>query len=143
MIPDYIRVKALLLVERNEEELFVSEVYDSFEQKLYYRPIGGTVEFGERTNETLRREIYEETGKKVIKERLFHVSESIFTYNGKKGHEIVFIYKGEFEDNEISSQDEYWLTESNAEKVKCLWIKKSLFKEKKLILVPEGLLNEI
>ena len=143
MIPNYIRVKTLFLVERNGGEIFVSEDYDSVKRETYYRPIGGTVEFGENTIAALKREIFEETGKGIIIEKLFHVSENIFTYNGQKGHEIVFIYKGKFEDDEIINLNEYWITESNGERIKCLWIDKKLFKEKKLVLVPDDLSKEI
>lgn len=139
MIPSNIRVKALLLAERNKDEIFVSEFYDKVKQKTYYRPIGGTVEFGESTIDTLKREIDEEIGERIVNEKIFQVLENMFTYEGQKGHEIVFVYKGEFVNTEMYDKEELWMTESNNERIKCLWIKKQLFKEQKLNLVPKGL----
>lgn len=143
MVPNYIRVKVLFFVERNVDEMFVSEDFDSVKGEFYYRPIGGTVEFGETTIEALKREMLEETGKKITIESLFDISENIFTCEGQKGHEIVFIYKGRFDDEEINQSEEFWLTEDNGRKIKCLWINKKLFKENKIKLVPESLPNKI
>lgn len=143
MTSSNIRIKSIFLVERNENEIFVSEIYDPLIKQTYYRPIGGTVEFGEKTIDTLKREIYEETGQTIVNEKLFHISENTFTHNGEKGHEIVFVYTGEFVGNEIYNYEEYWLTESNGEKVRCLWLDKQLFKEKKIKLIPESLVEEI
>lgn len=91
MLPNYIRVKVLFWVERNREELFVSEDFDSVKKDFYYRPISGTVEFGEKTMDALKREIREETGKSIIIEQLFAVLENIFVWEGQEGHEIVYI----------------------------------------------------
>lgn len=122
-----IKIKSIFLVERTDNKIFVFEAHDSVKQDIYYRPIGGTVEFGEKTINTLKREVLEETGKEIVVEKLLQVVENIFTCNGKQGHEIVYIYKGQFADDEINNTEEYWLTESNGEKLKCLWIDKEDF----------------
>lgn len=143
MIPSYIRVKAILFVERDKDEILVSESYDSVKHEFYYRPIGGTVEFGETTTEALKREIFEETGKQIAIQKLLNVSENIFTSDGQNGHEIVFTYLGHFIDQEMYENNEIWITEDNGQSIKCKWIKKTEFKEAKLRLVPEDLVDKI
>ena len=136
-----IKVKTLFFVERNHNEIFVSEGFDHVKNEFFYRPIGGSVEFGETAKEALLREVNEETGKDIQVEEEFKVFECIFSFNGEKRHEVVYIFKGEFEDDEINNLDEFWLTESNGENVKCLWINKELFRKNRLKLVPEILVN--
>jgi len=138
-----IAVKALFYTERNQREILVFEDYDEVKQQFYYRPIGGTVEFGEKTLKTLNREVMEETGEKITIDKLLLITENIFHLNGEPYHEIVYIYKGNFINQQYIEQDEFWITESNGEEVKCLWIDKSKFKNKSLFLVPEALLSVI
>lgn len=65
------------------------------EKDNYYSLIGGRIKYGETTIEALIREIQEEIGIKVNKKetKLINVSENFFKYNGKKFHELLFIYK--------------------------------------------------
>ena len=138
-----IKVKSILLVARNETEIFVFEGYDSVKKDYYYRPIGGTVEFGETSRAALKREVLEETGKEIKINKLVSITENIFTCDGVEGHEIVFVYEGDFLNQEIYKLDECWITEDNGEKLKCKWIAKENFIQFKLRLVPEDLVNKL
>ena len=131
------------MAERNGSEILVSEGFDDISQEVFYRFIGGEVEFGESSKDALIREVLEETGERIIIDKLFHISESIFTFEGIPGHEILFTYKGSFVDERIIGQNEFWLTESNGEKIKCIWIDKRIFKSNQLKLVPEDLVGMI
>jgi len=138
-----IAVKALFYTERNQHEILVFEMYDHIKKQFYYRPIGGTVEFGEKTIETLHREVMEETGEKITVDKLLLNTESIFHYDGEPHHEIVYIYQGNFASQKYVQQNEFWITECNGEQVKCLWVDKIKFKNDSLFLVPEALLSII
>ncbi|WP_079708677.1 NUDIX hydrolase [Paraliobacillus ryukyuensis] len=55
---------------------------------------GGRMQYGETSEEAIKREIFEETGVALVHTKLFAVIENFFQY--KQGfHELLFIYKGE------------------------------------------------
>ena len=62
----------------------------------HYALLGGRVKIGEDSETTVKREVKEELGKKI--EILDYVStiENFFEMKGKKYHEIEFVYKAEF-----------------------------------------------
>ena len=65
------------------------------EKDSYYSLIGGRVKYNETTKEAIIREIGEEIGI-IVKENdllLINVAENFFTYNNKKIHELLFVYK--------------------------------------------------
>lgn len=97
MKPDKIRVIAIC-VFRNGNKILVSEGYDVVKQQAYYRPLGGTVEFGEYSDQAVAREIREEINAEVTDLRYLGTLENIFIYEGQKGHEIVQVYDGRFVD---------------------------------------------
>ena len=64
--------------------------------KIFYRLMGGGIEFGESSLETIKREIKEELDATVINEKFLCPIENIFEFNSKKMHEITFLYEGDF-----------------------------------------------
>lgn len=91
---------------RDGDRLLVSEAYDSSEGDYFCRPLGGGIEFGEHSRDALLREIREEVGAEVEKLELVGVLENVFTYEGAQGHEIVFVYDGEFKDRKVYEEGE-------------------------------------
>ena len=75
--------------------------YDSVKKEWFWRPLGGSIEFGEYSNEGARREMLEETGKAIEDVTLLSVVENIFECDGMPGHEIVFIYDAKFSDRSL------------------------------------------
>ncbi len=51
-----------ICVCRAGERILVAEGYDSVKEQIFYRPLGGSIEFGERGEEAVRREFQEEIG---------------------------------------------------------------------------------
>ncbi len=135
---DTIRVKALCLFVKNGR-YFVSEGFDTVNNEYYYRPIGGTVEFGEHTVATLHREIHEELSTEITHVRLMTVLENIFICDGMQGHEIDFVYTADFVDTSFYELKESYLNESNGEKVKALWLPKNDLLSGRYRMVPEKL----
>lgn len=64
----------------------------------HYALVGGRVEIGENSEETIKREIKEELGKDVEITGYISTVENFFEMKGSKFHEIMFVYKVEFVD---------------------------------------------
>ena len=110
-----IRVIAICLFRRGEE-ILVTEGLDTSCNRRYARPLGGGVELGETSEQTIAREIREEIGSEVRDLKLLGVLENLFELEGQQRHEVVFVYDGRFEDNslyemaEIPLLDGGWMT---------------------------------
>ncbi len=87
-----------LAVFRQEDRILVAEGFDPVKPQTFYRPPGGGIEFGERAEAAMLREVYEELGIRARSVGLVYVAENRFTYAGEPGHEIVFVFEAETED---------------------------------------------
>ncbi len=134
-----IRPIVLGIVIKNNK-LLVAEGYDKVKKNKFYRCLGGGIEFLEKSDEALKREFLEELGINITVKEFLGITENIFTYNGKKAHEIVFYYKIDFDDSDY--KEEYQIQDStNSEKV--VWIDTDTFKNNKAILYPEEIIQYI
>ena len=61
----------------------------------HYALLGGRVEIGERSDNTVKREILEETGKEVEITGYIATIENFFEMQERKYHEILFVHKAE------------------------------------------------
>jgi ADP-ribose pyrophosphatase YjhB (NUDIX family) len=89
--PAHIRVLALAVLLWRDH-LLCAEGYDTVKQQTFFRPLGGGVEFGERAEDAAVRELREELGMSVEVREALGVTENLFTYQGRPGHEVVFEY---------------------------------------------------
>jgi 8-oxo-dGTP pyrophosphatase MutT (NUDIX family) len=100
------RVRAIAIcVFRNGDRILVAEGFDEAKNQKFYRPLGGTIEFGEYSAETVRRELMEEIQAEVSDLEYLGTLENVFTFNGENGHEIVFVYDGRFTDEALYEKD--------------------------------------
>lgn len=95
-----------LCVFRDGDRFLVVEAPDVVVGDRFARSIGGGVEFGETSAQAIRREVREELGLELSDLRLLGVLENLFVYNGKPGHEVVFVYDARFVDPEVYLRDE-------------------------------------
>lgn len=137
-----VRVIALCLFRR-DDEILVFEARDETKGETFYRPLGGGVEFGERSRETVAREIKEEIGAEIKSLRFMTTLENIFTYNGRPMHEIVLVYEAEFVDDSFYKRNSMTVTEDNGERLLAKWMRLGFFKDGKAPLYPDGLLEFI
>ncbi|MGH2607809.1 MAG: NUDIX hydrolase [Tepidiformaceae bacterium] len=98
-----IRPIALAVIRRGEE-LLLETAFDSVKQEHFARPPGGGIEFGERAEAAVCREIREELGLTLVETKLVAVLENIFVYEGEPGHEVVFIVEGSLAEREAYGQ---------------------------------------
>ena len=89
--PRHIRVLALAALLWRDH-ILCAEGYDTVKQQTFFRPLGGEVEFGERAEEAVARELLEEIAMPVEVRACLGVTENLFTYQGQPGHEVVFEY---------------------------------------------------
>jgi ADP-ribose pyrophosphatase YjhB (NUDIX family) len=116
-----IRVKALAWIE-DKGFLFVVKLHDSIKGDDYYRPVGGSVEFGERAHEAVVREVREELNTEIALLASPFVVENLFTCDGEQGHEIDFLFPARFTEITFYERKTYDLVEANGDKADALWI---------------------
>jgi ADP-ribose pyrophosphatase YjhB (NUDIX family) len=78
-----------------------STVTTRTKQQRFWVPVGGRVEFGELSSDAIVREVREELFTEITDLELLGVLESVFTFDGGKGHEIVFVYDAKFVDGSM------------------------------------------
>ena len=101
--------------------ILVNEGYDSVKKQTFFRPLGGKIEFGEKSSETIRRELLEEIGFEVQNLIYLTTLENIFTYNGERGHEIIIVYDGEFADESVYQRAIIHGKEENHDPINAVW----------------------
>ena len=138
------RIRPLAIcVFRHNDRILVAEGYDSVKDEYFYRPLGGGIEFGESSIETICREVMEEINVEVDKASLKYLGsvENIFHFNGMPGHEIVMIYDGALIDSGLYDQDVILGKEVNGDIFRALWKSLDEFESGRLILYPTGLVE--
>jgi 8-oxo-dGTP pyrophosphatase MutT (NUDIX family) len=137
---NHIKMKSLAWIER-EGMIFVVTMPDSVKQDYYFRPIGGTVEYGETSLETVKREVMEELQTSIEVTGAPLILENLFTLDDKFGHEVDFVYPCAFSDESFYEDKPYKLIEANGEEFEAMWIKVSDCLEGMKRLVPEPMLE--
>lgn len=77
----------------------------------YYFLPGGHVEFGEKIEEALIRELKEELNAKTVRMKLVGLVQNRFREENKNWHEINFIFETKLKDCDISSREDRILFE--------------------------------
>lgn len=100
MKPNVIRPIAICVFQ-HDGRILAAEGYDPRKGQTFYRPLGGAIEFGEYSADTIARELTEELGAAVVDLRYLGTVENVFTYDGQTGHEIVMVYDGNLVDSSL------------------------------------------
>ena len=135
------RIRAVAVaVIRRDDAILVSAVPDEHKHVTGWRPPGGGIEFGERGEQTVAREIREELGVEITGTRYIATLENIFTFLGAPGHEIVQVYEARFVDPRLYERERIEANEEGSGPFVCVWRRRESFGGD-APLYPEGLLE--
>jgi ADP-ribose pyrophosphatase YjhB (NUDIX family) len=138
------RIRPLAIcVFRHQNCILVAEGYDHIKDQYFHRPLGGGIEFGETSMDTVCRELMEEIHVEVERDSLVYLGtlENIFTFNGDSYHEIVLIYDGVLKESGLYDQGVIVGKEANGVDIRAVWKDIDEFGEGGGILYPTGLLE--
>jgi ADP-ribose pyrophosphatase YjhB (NUDIX family) len=127
-----------LAVIRRGDALLVFEGRDDVKDETFYRPLGGGVEFGEPSEVALKREFREELDADLVVKERIGVLENVYTWRGRRGHEIAFLYAAEFADASFYARDEMKILDDDAT---ARWVDVADFRDGSKILYPAGLIG--
>jgi len=127
---------------RHHDRILVAEGYDPVKKEAFYRPLGGGIEFGEYSEQTIERELREEIGAEVCDLKYLGTLENVFVFNGSPGHEIVQVFDGSLKNAQLYEQSVILGREADIEDTfRAVWKRIDEFVEGKAILYPTGLLE--
>jgi ADP-ribose pyrophosphatase YjhB (NUDIX family) len=136
------RIRVLAIgVFRVGDRILLARGTDPGSGEAFYRPLGGGVEFGERAADALGREIQEELGTTITGPRLLGVLENLFEYDGRQGHEIVFVFDATFSDPSWYERAALPVVEAGTGWEDARWIPIRALAEGAVRVTPAGLLQ--
>ena len=135
--PKLIRPLALCVV-LHQGKILVVEYQDPRRQSCYYRPPGGTIEFGETSSQALKREMMEELGAGVTNLRFLGTLENLYTIDGVLSHELVLIYQADLENQQMYHIQEL-VGNENGTPIQVCWKSLRDFENSEKPLYPDGL----
>lgn len=139
MSADGIRPIAICIVRR-DDCILVGHAFDSKKNEHYCRPPGGGIDFGERAEDALRREIREEMEAEIEDVRLLSVIENLFELEGQPRHEIVFVFEARLANPDHYQTDKIRMCD-NAWGGWLCWESLAQFERGERTLYPVGLLE--
>ena len=117
-IEDYkLNIRAACIIKHNNKVLLHKT--DSIN---HYCLIGGRVEIGENSENTIRREIKEELGKEIDIIGYVSTIENFFTFEGSKYHEYMFVYEAEFKEDKDKLIEETLSNIEGRDYLKYYWV---------------------
>jgi ADP-ribose pyrophosphatase YjhB (NUDIX family) len=129
----------VICVLRDGDRMLVAEYHDPWHEGPYYRPLGGGIEFGERIQDCIVREVREEIGAEIRDLQYLGVIENIYREGGRPAHQLVFVYEARFPDPQLYQVS---VVESQVEEfLVALWKPIEEFRTGKAQIYPLGLLE--
>ena len=128
----------VLGIARKNNKILVSEGYDKIKNEVFYRCIGGGIDFLEKSVDALKREFKEEVKMDINVGKFLGICENIFTYNGKEGHELILFYEVNIKD--VDYKERYHVIDGNSE-FDAMWVDIDKFTNKELKIYPEQMLQ--
>jgi ADP-ribose pyrophosphatase YjhB (NUDIX family) len=134
-----IRPLALAIIRNKRGEILLQEGYDSVKKEKFYRPLGGGIDFQERGEAAIVRELREELGAKAHVNRLLATFENIYEFEGRPGHEIALLFEAEFDDPAMYEKHEMNVIETGQIIGRAVWRSVEQVRAEGAGLYPAGL----
>ncbi len=135
-----IRAKSVCIF-RNDGKVLLAESFDPAKNEKYLSPVGGGIDFGERSADAAIREVKEELGANANNLKLLGVIENLFNFNNQEGHDIVFIYEAEFKDHNIYQKNVLQGIETSGHTFEARWYDLRIIKESEIPVYPKGIIE--
>ncbi|MBA3662571.1 MAG: NUDIX domain-containing protein [Gammaproteobacteria bacterium] len=130
-------------IAKQEDRLLVCEVLNDQGELKGWCPLGGGIEFGETSENALKREISEELGCGIFITGDPFICENIYEHHGFTGHDIVLAFPINFDDPEIYAKKRVQICESCGSLHWVEWIEMERFRSGEEKLFPPALINQI
>jgi ADP-ribose pyrophosphatase YjhB (NUDIX family) len=130
-----IRPVALCAFRRGDEVL-VFEGWDSVKARGFRRFPGGGIEFGEKAEAAIRREMREELDSELDDLRLLGVVDNVFEFEGHPAHQHIFVFEARFPDPARFEQDAFTMSDDGGP-VDVRWVPIADLADPHAPLVPE------
>lgn len=128
--------KVALGIAKKGNEILVEKGYDKTKQIDFYRCLGGGIEANETPLEAVKREFKEELNVDIIVNKELGTIDSHFVYNGKNGHELVYLF--DITIPEKSLKEKYEILDNDISSIGN-WISIDEFKSGEKIIFPKGI----
>ena len=129
-------------VIRNGDRILVWDDHDPLTGEVVAVPLAGGIEFGERGEDAIARELDEEIGATASRVRYLGLLEDIFVWAGERRHELYLVYDVELADRDVYGLEQVRVTEPDGSSYPARWRALSEFGTSAR-LVPDGLLDLI
>ena len=112
-----LNIRAACIIKHNNKVLLHKS-----DDRNHYCLIGGRVELGENSENTIIREIKEELGKEIDITGYISTIENFFEFEGSKYHEYMFVYEAEFKDEKDKLIEDTLCNIEGKDYLKYYWI---------------------
>lgn len=106
-----LKVKTRAVIRRGEDVL-LSFAIDPGSGQRYGRFLGGSIEFGERAEACVCRELHEEIGFEIRTTGRLGVIEDVADWDGRIHHEVTFVFEAVFVDPAAYARDAFVVNET-------------------------------
>lgn len=139
--PQHVRALAIGIVRRGDA-LLAAAVNNDAGAIVGWRPLGGSIEFGEPAVVALQREFMEELQLQILAPRLLTVLENIYEHHGVQGHDVAFVFETTFADAEGYARESFQFLDGGVVN-QARWVDINAFRTGRERLFPMGLIEHL